>query len=102
MMKLRYALLMTGLVLASLTATAQTVHYTQTGSKYHSSWCKYLRRSDDTCSLREAFKRGLEPCSKCNPPTKVIAPKQGREKGIKAQTFFYRKSEYEMLTFLTT
>lgn len=44
------------------------VHITNTGSKYHSSGCQYLRKSDIETTLKDAKSRGLTPCSKCNPP----------------------------------
>lgn len=44
------------------------VHITETGSKYHSAGCQYLKNSDITVSLQEVKSRGLEPCGKCSPP----------------------------------
>ncbi len=44
------------------------VHITETGSKYHSAGCQYLRKSDIETTLDKALGMGLEPCSKCNPP----------------------------------
>ncbi len=44
------------------------VHITETGSKYHSAGCQYLRSSDIVVTLDDAKARGLTPCSKCNPP----------------------------------
>ena len=44
------------------------VHITETGSKYHSAGCQYLRSSDIIVTLDDAKARGLTPCSKCNPP----------------------------------
>ena len=44
------------------------VHITKSGEKYHSAGCQYLRKSDITTTLDKALARGLEPCSKCNPP----------------------------------
>lgn len=52
-------------------ASAQKVHYTRTGKKYHSSGCRYLSGSDYVCTLEQAQKKGLSACSKCNPPTQV-------------------------------
>jgi len=45
------------------------VYGTNTGSKYHRAGCSYLKSSIEM-SLGEAINRGLEPCSRCNPPTK--------------------------------
>jgi len=43
------------------------VYVTKTGSKYHLSGCRYLRRSSIPMSLENA-KRRYSPCSVCNPP----------------------------------
>lgn len=43
------------------------VHITETGSKYHSAGCSYLK-SDIPISLSDAKAQGYEPCSRCNPP----------------------------------
>jgi hypothetical protein len=45
-----------------------TVYTTKTGTKYHNSGCRYLSKSSRSMSLTDAAKKGLEPCSKCNPP----------------------------------
>ena len=44
------------------------VHITATGGKYHSAGCQYLKKSDIEVTLQDAKARGLEPCSRCNPP----------------------------------
>lgn len=44
------------------------VHITDTGSKYHSAGCQYLRKSDHEVTLEQAKSMGLDACSKCNPP----------------------------------
>lgn len=46
-----------------------TVHITETGEKYHSAGCQYLKKSDIEITLSEAKSRGLTPCSRCNPPS---------------------------------
>ena len=79
-MKQFKTLLLLLILCASLTACAQTVHYTRTGEKYHIAYCKYLRKSDYTCTLKEALQRGLTPCSHCNPPTEVEKPKEEKKK----------------------
>lgn len=70
----KYLMLLT-FVIISFVTIAQTVHYTRTGAKYHSTGCQYLRRSDFTCSLSEALDRGLSACSRCDPPTQVVREK---------------------------
>ena len=44
------------------------VHITETGNKYHQSWCRYLRQSDNEIALEDAYVDGYEQCSVCNPP----------------------------------
>jgi competence protein ComEC len=46
-----------------------TVYVTDTGSKYHTANCKYLKKSKHAISLDGAKAEGYEPCSVCNPPT---------------------------------
>lgn len=47
---------------------AVTVYITKTGTKYHSEGCSYLSKSKISISLQDAKRKGLGPCSKCNPP----------------------------------
>jgi competence protein ComEC len=49
-------------------ASGVIVHITETGEKYHSAGCQYLRKSDIEISLEDAKSRGYTPCSKCGPP----------------------------------
>lgn len=44
-----------------------TVYVTKTGTKYHTSGCRYLSRSKIPMSLYDARKL-YTPCSVCNPP----------------------------------
>lgn len=48
-------------------ASEKKVHVTATGEKYHRANCQYLRQSDYEITLKEATRRGLTPCSVCNP-----------------------------------
>ena len=48
-------------------ASEKQVHVTATGEKYHRANCQYLRQSDYEITLKEATRRGLDPCSVCNP-----------------------------------
>ncbi len=50
-------------------ASPVLVHITNTGKKYHSGGCRYLKKSDIEVSLEDAKARGLTPCSQCNPPS---------------------------------
>ena len=46
------------------------VYKTASGKKYHTMTCSQLNGKDSIeITLEEAVKAGLEPCSKCNPPT---------------------------------
>lgn len=44
------------------------VRITSTGEKYHFSSCQYLHSSSIKISLEDAYERGYNPCSKCDPP----------------------------------
>nr|WP_208526377.1 transpeptidase-transglycosylase [Clostridium botulinum] len=44
-----------------------TVYKTRTGSKYHSSGCRYLRKSCYETTVSQARNEGLTPCSVCTP-----------------------------------
>lgn len=44
------------------------VYITRTGSKYHTSGCRYLRKSKIEISLSNAKAQGYTPCSVCHPP----------------------------------
>ena len=46
-----------------------TVYITDTGSKYHSSGCRYLSKSKHAISLSSAKSQGYGPCSVCGPPS---------------------------------
>ena len=44
-----------------------TVYVTETGSKYHTSSCRYLWNSKIAMSKSEAIAEGYSACSVCNP-----------------------------------
>ena len=44
------------------------VYATAGGTKYHADGCRFVAKSKIPCTLAEAKKKGLEPCSVCNPP----------------------------------
>ena len=44
------------------------VYITDTGEKYHSNGCQYLRKSKHAISLDDAKASGYTACSKCHPP----------------------------------
>lgn len=47
-------------------STESTVYITDTGSKYHKSGCRYLRKSKIAISLTDA-KKSYDACSVCKP-----------------------------------
>lgn len=50
-------------------ASGETIVYvTKSGKKYHRQDCYHLRKSSIPLSLKEAVRRGYEPCSHCKPP----------------------------------
>jgi hypothetical protein len=64
------------LFLISNSIYAQIVHVTKTGSRYHTSDCRYLWNSNYILSLREALDRYYTPCRVCEPPTKIKKKKK--------------------------
>ena len=44
---------------------SETVYVTDTGSKYHSAGCRYLKKSQIPMSLAEARRQGYTACSVC-------------------------------------
>lgn len=71
----RAALLTGSLLFVSIVAFGQTVYVTNTGSKYHTSGCRYLSKSKITTSFDKALERGYSACSVCKPS--VSSTKQG-------------------------
>lgn len=45
-----------------------TVYITKTGAKYHSGTCRCLSKSKIPISLKDAKRRGYDPCGICKPP----------------------------------
>ena len=46
---------------------AQTVYTTQTGEKYHTANCRYLKHSKKEITLEQAINLGYQACSVCKP-----------------------------------
>lgn len=46
--------------------TEQTACITDTGSKYHRSGCRHLRKSSHPISMSDAKSQGYEPCKVCD------------------------------------
>lgn len=55
-----------------------TVYVTNTGTKYHSKNCRYLK-SSISISLSSALQRGYLPCSVCGPPTSSKTTNESQE-----------------------
>lgn len=77
-MKKTVSLLLAVILITALTITAYAaaasgdtlVYRTGSGKKYHTMTCSQLNGKESIeLTLEEAVKAGLEPCSKCNPPT---------------------------------
>ncbi len=47
----------------------QQVYITQTGEKYHTSSCRYLKESKIETTLEKALESGYEACKVCKPNT---------------------------------
>lgn len=65
-------ILMLSLAVVAYAATAAgdtIVYRTASGSKYHKEGCSSLKGNGIEITLAEAVEKGLEPCTKCNPPT---------------------------------
>ena len=61
----------------AVTASGDTIVYrTSSGSKYHLEDCASLKGNGIEITLAEAVEKGLEPCSKCNPPTLAEASQE--------------------------
>ena len=44
------------------------VYIANSGEKYHTEQCSYLRSGKIAITLGEAVSKGYEPCSRCKPP----------------------------------
>ncbi len=69
--------------------SAQTVYITNTGSKYHREYCRYLSRSSNAISLSKAIAEGYTPCKVCSPPITVTT-----KKVVKSQVTTNKKNQY--------
>lgn len=48
-------------------AFGQTVYKTPSGSKYHTSTCRFVKNVSTALNVDEARAKGLSPCSVCKP-----------------------------------
>jgi len=65
--------------------SAQTVYITKSGTKYHSSSCRYAS-SGWAVQLQEALDKGLSPCSKCDPQTEVTSTSKEKPSSVKPRS----------------
>ncbi len=56
--------------LFSVTATAQTVYKTPSGTKYHLASCRMVKNVSSSTSIEKAAASALSPCKICKPPFK--------------------------------
>lgn len=73
----RTCLLTCTLLLLSFCAFSQTVYVTNTGSKYHTSGCQYLRKSKIAIQVDSAIIQNYTACSVCKPQVSSSNRKQG-------------------------
>jgi competence protein ComEC len=52
---------------ASPPGASSTVYITDTGEKYHSGGCSYLKESKHAIGLDDALSQGYTACSRCDP-----------------------------------
>lgn len=43
------------------------VYITDTGNKYHTGSCRFVKNSKTSITVQEALSQGYEPCGVCNP-----------------------------------
>ena len=55
-------------VSAMAASGSTTVYITNTGECYHTSTCRYLKKSKISITLQEAVNRGYRACKVCKPP----------------------------------
>ncbi len=53
--------------IAKVLPVSETVYVTKTGSKYHKSSCRYLKKSKIKTSKSDAKNSGYSACSVCKP-----------------------------------
>lgn len=51
---------------APSTSIGRTIYITNTGTKYHETGCRHLRRSQIAISLKDAEAQGYAPCKHCH------------------------------------
>lgn len=89
-MKKYLILLSLSLVLFTSFLSGQTVYITNTGEKYHSSGCKYLRKSKVPIELSDALAQGYAACKVCRPVQVTKSSKEETNKpegqGVKQAT----------------
>jgi len=59
---------------------AQTVYIAETGKKYHTKNCPAVKTSAKEIQLKEAKKKGFEPCTNCGAEKIVMKEEKPIEK----------------------
>lgn len=78
---MRHLIILCISLVAAVNISAQTVYITKSGTKYHTSECRYLSQSKIAIDLEEAVDRGFLPCSVCGPPSKSMVKSGGNKLG---------------------
>jgi len=77
MKKLFKLLVLSAFLTSAINVSAQTVYVNKADSKYHLLSCRFLDPSHDSLSLALAIKKGLGPCSVCNPTAQSASLSSG-------------------------
>lgn len=89
------------LAFAAAAASGDTIVYiTNTGEKYHSYGCQYLRKSSISITLSSAVSSGYGRCSRCSPPyldqsTTSISPSTSTQYSDRLDTLLGYTDELE-------
>jgi hypothetical protein len=70
MKKLFKLLVLSAFLTSAINVSAQTVYVNKADSKYHLLSCRFLDPSHDSLDMSLAIKKGLAPCSVCEPSSK--------------------------------
>jgi hypothetical protein len=63
-------LVLSAFLTSAINVSAQTVYVNKADSKYHLLSCRFLDTSHDSLDMSLAIKKGLAPCSVCEPSSK--------------------------------
>lgn len=71
MKKLFKLFVLSAFLTLTINVSAQIVYVNKTDSKYHLLSCRFLDPSHDSLDMSVAVKKGLAPCSVCEPSSKI-------------------------------